>query len=252
MNYVHTDRERFDERTANILVACGQQLTDLVGYLEIIADDYAAANDDYLDTYGRYEAMRQATIKRVGIVTSPEQVPPEELELARKTDAAGQKLYLRVETFYLFAKILLDQLAAFIPYYFGPGRGVKLSKHSQLKAALPVLAEQKCISLPDSLTARIDELTRRISVYRDWNITHGHSPRTFQGMVIDLATGEAKVSTHRLYPRDAAETGQDSETPNTLLPLIENYMIELFAFVATNSDKTGLATGGGAPPSPEP
>jgi hypothetical protein len=252
MNFVNADRERFDESAGNILFAYGRQLAQLVGYLEIIADDYAAANDDYLDTYGRYETMRQATMKRVGIVTSPEQVPPEELELARKTDLAGQKLYLRVETFYLFAKILLDQLAAFVPYYLGPGRGVKLSKHSQLKAALPVLAEQKSLSIPDSLAARIDELTRRISDYRDWHITHGHSPRRFRGMVIDLATGEATVSTHRLYPRDAAETGQDSETPTTLLPLIENYMIDLFAFIARNSDKAELAKGGGAPPSPEP
>ena len=32
------------------------------------------------------------------------------------------RLHLEIESFYLFAKILLDKVAHFVEFYFGPGR----------------------------------------------------------------------------------------------------------------------------------
>jgi hypothetical protein len=122
-------------------------------------------------------------------------------------------VYLRIETFYEFAKILLNRLARLIPYYFGHADGVPLSKHRQLPRALPAFAGQKGLTLPQALTDQADELQRRISDYRDKTITHGHSPRTYRGTAIYLNTGEAMISTHRLYPERAADAPRQSETP---------------------------------------
>jgi hypothetical protein len=85
--------------------------------------------------------------------------------------------------------------------------------------------------------------SQRISDYSDKTITHSHSPRTYRGTAICLNTGEAMISTHRLYPERAADAPRQSETPRTLLPLIENYVDDLVAFLATNRDKANLAAG---------
>lgn len=150
---------------------------------------------------------------------------------------ASLKVYLRIETFYVFAKILLDRVAGFIPYYFGPARGIGLSKHSQLEDALPGFAEQKGLTLSPSLIERVNEVAGRVSDYRDTQITHGHSPRTMRGTAYYLNTGEAMIYTRRLYPRDRSESGRRSETPRTLLPLIESYVEEIVAFLDSNREK---------------
>lgn len=49
------------------------------------------------------------------------------------------------------------------------------------------------------------------------------------------------ISTQRLYPENQAKTGKLSETPSSLLTLIESYMIELIAFLATNREKADPA-----------
>jgi hypothetical protein len=243
-NFVHVDRERFDERAGDILAVYAQQLAELVGYLEVTADDYEVANGDYQNSLDRLHPVIEAIKERTGGSALPEQMTADELELHDEVGLSGLKVYLRIETFYLFAKILLDRLARLVPHYFGHGHGVKLSKHSQLKDALPAFAEQKGLALPPQLLDRIDELTRRISDYRNKTITHGHSPRTYRGTAIYLNTGEAMISTHRLYPVDASDAAQQSETPRTLLPLIEDYIDELVAFLGSNRDKARpIATG---------
>lgn len=161
----------------------------------------------------------------------------EELELHDEVGEDALRLYLRIETFYLFAKVLLDRLARLIPHYFGHADGVKLSKHSGLKHALPAFAEQKGLTLPARLTDKVDELQRRISDYRDKTIAHGHSPRTYRRTAIYLSSGEAMISTHRLYSEAETDAPRQSETPRTLLPLIEAYVDELVAFLARNRDK---------------
>ena len=42
------------------------------------------------------------------------------------------ELHLEIETFHLFAKILLDHAARFIERYFGKSRGLSLDSHDDL------------------------------------------------------------------------------------------------------------------------
>lgn len=53
-NFVHSERERFDEREGEILAASAQHLAELVGYLEITANDYETANDRYQNSLARW------------------------------------------------------------------------------------------------------------------------------------------------------------------------------------------------------
>lgn len=110
-NFVHFERQRFDERQGSILAASAQQLAELVGYLEITANDYEAANDRYRDSLARYHVIVEAIKERTGGTASPEEMTAEELELHDEVGVDGLRVYLRIDTFYVFAKILLDKLA---------------------------------------------------------------------------------------------------------------------------------------------
>jgi hypothetical protein len=169
----------------------------------------------------------------------------EELALLDELGLASLKVYLRIETFYVFAKILLDKLARLIPHYFGPARGVRIGGHSSLvDGVLPKFAAGKNLTpVPPPLVALISDLGSRVSAYRDRSITHAYSPRTYRGTAYSLDTGEAKIYTYRLYPRDASEmVGRHSETPRTLLPLIESYVHELVDYFERNRDKADPIT----------
>jgi hypothetical protein len=242
-NFVHFERERFDEPDAEILAAHAQQLAELVGYLEITANEYEAANAEYQESLERWFPVLEVVKERTGGRVSTDELTAEELELHDEVGVKALTLYLRIEAFYLFAKILLDGLARFLPHYFGPAVGVPLGRHSQLTKALPVFAEKKELALPASLIERVDDLQRRISDYRDQTITHGHSPRTYRGPAIHLNTGEATIWTHRLYPT-RADAPRQSETPRTLLPLIEDYVDDLVAFFESNRDEANLSSSG--------
>jgi hypothetical protein len=52
------------------------------------------------------------------------------------------------------------------------------------------------------------------------------------------------ILSYRLYPEDESELRTQSESPRTLLPLIEDYVIELVAFISNKRDKADLAKGG--------
>ena len=244
INFVHFERARFDERDAEILATYAQQLAELVGYLEITANDYEAATAEYQDSLYRWYPVLEAVKERTGGTLSTDDLTAEELELHGEVGVNGLTVYLRIETFYVFAKILLDRLARLIPHYFGHADYVPLSKHRQLPGTLPAFAEQKGLTLSPELAERVVELQRRISDYRDKTITHGHSPRTYRGTALELSTGEAMISTQRVYPVNETEMGLRSETPRTLLPLIETYVDDLVAFLASNRDKASLSAGG--------
>jgi hypothetical protein len=178
-NFVEDEREGFDARDGNILAMYAKAIAERVAYLEITADDYEAANKRYGDSLQRFYAASEAEWQRLGDRSSSRAATAEEQELSDESGRDGLTVYLRIETFYVFAKILLDLVAGFVPYYFGPGSGVKLSRHSQLvKGALPKLAEQKGLTpVPSRLTELVAELGERVSDYRDKTVSTARQMR---------------------------------------------------------------------------
>jgi hypothetical protein len=229
--FAEGERRRLDTHTGNIAAALVSELANLLGYLDITAVEYAQAVETFMENLRRQDTIE----KRLGPGTHP--VTDEHLKLLVEGADASRVVHLRIETFYLFAKILLDKLARLFPNYFGQGQGVRLRKHSQLKKALPKFAQEKGLTIPPTLTGRIDELSDRIAVYRDHSIVHAHDPRLHRSTAYDLETGEVSIATGTLPSRGGAGTGSKSETPTTLRTLIHSYVIELVDFLESNRDK---------------
>src|SRR5438309_11034108 len=86
-------------------------------------------------------------------------------------------LHLEIESFYLFAKILLDKVAHSAEFYFGPVRGRPLDSHDDLCKNLSAYAEQKALTLSPDFLKLAAGLKKDISDYRDYEIAHEKSPR---------------------------------------------------------------------------
>jgi hypothetical protein len=236
--FVEAELDRLDTRDGNILNAYANQIRDLIRYLEVTAAEYDQATRAWFDSLEKWNAEVLANIEAHGGGSSEETA--EGAKLRKEVAEAGLIVYLRIETFYLFAKILIDKLARLIPHYFGSARGVGLRAHSSIADhdALPRFAKQKGLTaVPPSLAALIEEVGRRVSDYRDRWITHAYSPRTLRGIAFMLDTQEAAIMTTPLYPRDDSETSTQSDTPRTLLPLIGSYVIEPLDYFESNRDK---------------
>ena len=234
--FIEVERGRLEDRTGNILGAYTRQLRDLLRYLHVTADEYRLANLAWYDAFDRMQAENEAESKRQD--SNDIEETDAMRALTEEAGEAGLIVYLRIETFYVFAKILLDKLARLLPHYFGPARGVRLRAHSSLvDGALPRFAAQHGLAAPPpALLALIEDLGTRVSDYRDHFITHADSPRIMRGISFSLDRSEAAIITTKLYPIGPAPS-TSSETPLTLQPVIESYVIDLIDYLAANNDR---------------
>ena len=111
------------------------------------------------------------------------------------------EVHLEIETFYLFAKILLDKVAHFLQFYFEPARGLPLNSHDQLVRNFTRFCIAKGITPSSKFLEVAKALKVGISDHRDYRIAHEDSPRTMYGTMHDW-TGRPRISMFRLNPTE--------------------------------------------------
>jgi hypothetical protein len=108
---------------------------------------------------------------------------------------------LEVESFYLFAKILLDKIARAIEFYFGPQRGLALDSHDDLVRRFQRYGQAKVLEAPLGLLTSAQSLREKVSDFRDQYIAHEKSPRTIRQLTWDESRRVKMVLT-RVYPTE--------------------------------------------------
>jgi hypothetical protein len=219
----------WDSRESYVRVGPLLQTQTLLDYLDLILQDYERASADfmeYAEYRSRFRDLTDEERRRFAGSTAEEFQTP---------------LHLRIETFYLFAKILLDKVGLAIQHYFGPAREASLSSHSKLRRNLLEFARQRDLSPPPlSLLERMDDVETRIIAYRDYQVTHDQSPRTAKATSFVLPSREAFVSVERAFP-DPEEQGVRSENPQDLR-LIDEYLLDAVEYIRANRDRASPET----------
>jgi hypothetical protein len=224
--FIRRGRDRFAVDDGNILAFSFGKVTRHLVFLEIIRQRYKEASAAFI---GNSEAFR-ATIKPGG----PYAMTQEQLRLQAEGWPLSNLVHLEIESFYLFAKILLDELAHAIENYFGPARGLSLDSHDDLAKSLRAYADVKGLTVPEEFEKAVADLRQRISDFRDQQIAHEKSPRTMRGTTWD-ATGEVMLATNRLYPKDG-DKQVNSESLSSLASAIEGY-IDHVDLIETNQSR---------------
>lgn len=223
--FVAAERMRFQLRDNNIFAQSMGQIGQYRRFLALVVGRYQMASEAFVKNT---KAMQDAVVDR------PQEVgPPHDEAVALMTS-----LHLEIESFYLFAKILLDKMARSIEYYFGPARGLALDSHDDLVKRFTGYAEAETLTVAPGLVQRAASWKDRVSDYRDYNIAHEKSPRTLRATAFD-ADGRTRMVLVRLYPTDRDQQ-IESESPDKLLPDLDAYIQEMLGFLTMNRDRTSL------------
>jgi hypothetical protein len=129
--------------------------------------------------------------------TGPRSLTREELVVMQNLLQFTPILHLDIDSFYLFANILLDRIASTFRYYFW--RKPKWN-HWQLVQNIARICEKKPLSVvPDDILTIPIDLQRRIVDYRNRRIEHVEEPR-FQFSTTWGSDNKPKIHTMLLYP----------------------------------------------------
>jgi hypothetical protein len=223
-------QEGLDGREAAVRTGGLIQAAQLLKYLELTLAEYDEASERFMKHVRRQMAIAQ---QREPV---PRDLETDEVQALHDGEHLAAVLHLRIETFYVFAKVLLDKLAQAIEGFFGEGRTASLSKHSKLRANLREYVNQKGLSSPDEILDLAESLDQRIVAYRDYYVVHDQSARSFKATMFD-GEGRTRIAAGRLYPRESEMEGVQSEVLHDLMEGIEEYIASVCDFVRGNREK---------------
>jgi hypothetical protein len=227
--FVSEHRARFINEHDNTFAFSWAKVFRRCAFMGIIEGRYEAASAAFI---ANSEAVRKAIPVGTALVS------PELAALMSESYPLKSELDLEIESYYLFAKIVLDDVARGIEYYFGPQRGLALNSHDDLAKRLEAYATAKGLTLSREFLDNIVDLKRRICDFRDQQIAHETSPRTTHATTWSRESGSRMVGT-RLYPK-ATDSPSESATPVELRVLVKAYLDQVAEFLYTNEAKTNL------------
>jgi hypothetical protein len=223
--FITAERMRFQLKDNNTFAQVMSQIGQYRQFLSIIMDRYQEASETFVKNT---KAMQEA------MASHPEDVDA----LHAEAIDLRTRLHLEIESFYLFAKIMLDKIARAIEYYYGPAHSLALDSHDDLVKRLSKYAAAKGMIVPTGLIEKATVWKKRVSDYRDYNIAHEKSPRTLRATSFDT-DGRTRMVLMRLYPT-TRDQQVESEPLDDLLPELDAYIREILDLLRTNHGKTNL------------
>lgn len=150
-----------------------------------------------------------------------------------KTRKLNFDLQFEIESFYLFAKILLDKTAQFIEFYFGRVEGKSIVSHHKFSKNLKDYCDAKNLKYYKQIEEKVHYLQKTISDFRDKQLVHEKSPRTTRGISLG-SQGETTMMILRLFPKDS-DSHTNSISINNLYKNITEYFKMVILFIEKNN-----------------
>jgi len=229
--FISSERNRFDTRHDNMFAFSFSQVARYYEFLLIIAKRYEQSGKLFTKNFKEF----QATInKRPG----SHRMTQRQMQIQEEGRGITLKLHLEIESFYLFAKILLDKFSRALEFYFGQARGLSLDSHNLLYKNLAKFSSDKGLKYDKGLLELIKKLKEEISDFRDYQIAHHKNPRTTQGTMFS-PTGETRMLLYSIYPKPE-DKQVESKAIQELLALLDSYTGKVINFLRKNQEKTNL------------
>lgn len=201
------------------------------GFLPIILGRYEEANKGVVAIH---EEERKLTPTKAGIT----RVTPEQGRLMDESSRLTTLVHLEIESFYMFAKVFLDNVARFLYVYFGQERTVRLKSHNDLAKHLEKYLEAKDLVIPEGLPESVTFLKESICDYRDKEISHELSLRRIRATGW-IGSGGARIVGGRINPRKGDTTATSAELP-LLMEAINAYIRQVITLIESNRNKSRL------------
>jgi hypothetical protein len=176
--------------------------------------------------------------------------PKPGVRVYRVTEDVRERLQLEVETFYLFANMLLDQIAANVRFFFGFTRGRKTKLHpngedwSHLSLLDNLAKDAAAVGLSgdvDTIITQADEF-RQLRTYRNTSITHWdasdtHLSTSWDGKDLNIHLGLVGSPTEVQNRRDSGFEFQRTVSISQLYDMLDTYSATVQIFLEANVTK---------------
>ena len=230
--FIHTERFQYANKDNNKFAFALGQASRYYGFLLIILERCEKASRNMI-------SISEKSMKLMSTQTSePVPVTVEQMRLMEESSWLMTLVHLEIESFYLFAKIFLDNVARFLYVYFGSAQGVSLKSHGNLAVHHKRYCEVKSLAVPQGFSESVMLLKERICDYRDDVIAHEMSLRTIKGTAWG-ASKDAIITGGTLYPREG-DSRATSEALPQLMDAINIYIRQVITLIQSNRDKTRL------------
>jgi hypothetical protein len=157
-------------------------------------------------------------------------------ELSKTTEV----LHLEIESFYLFANILLDTVARAIEKYFGQVRTCSLDSHHDLINNFGKYVAQKKLAIPPHFMETARRNRQNITTFRDQEIAHGKRLNRVTATALTKQGHATMIATSTVVPMGKLKPQADSIHVRELMVAVEEYIAAAIEIVKTNRDKRKL------------
>lgn len=230
LEFISTERENYDEEDNNRFAFSLGQALRYYEFILIIAERHEVVSQEMLSNIKKLQA---ASSEGDGVMSH------EHISFLEEQRRLSTLVHLEIESFYEFAKILLDKLALFLQDYFGQVRGCSLASHDKLTKNYERFGSAKELILPKAFSENLTFLKEILSDFRDKQISHLKNPRAIKATGFD-DSGQTRIIVTHLYPNERElerEQIGSTELPE-LMQAIDLYLKQVIEIVLSNRDKT--------------
>ncbi len=234
-DFIGSERNRFETKTDNTLSLTFSEISHYLQYLYILSVEYEQISKLFMTNS---KALQNTFKNQVG--SNP--ITVEQEALYAKNREITTRLHLKIESFYLFAKILLDKISVSLEYYFGSQRSLSLNSHDQLTKNIERYIKAKGITLSAGFVDEVKKLKVDISDFRDYQIQHVSPER--RGRLVRATMwdgdGSTSISMTTMYPKEGEESQKNSRKINELISELESYIENVLKLIEKNRELTSL------------
>ncbi len=193
--------EQSDVRSERMIQVAVQQLGLTLDFLDFAVEDYEATN-------AKYRAEQEQFMEDVRFNESGDE--PKRTHSAENVAERRRGYFLlhyRIDTFYVFARILLDDVAVLLKYALAPSPVDLGNTHKGIAKHVPTIASAKGLTGYEDLITRGDELATVIKDFRDDYVVHrsGNRPRATRSLTWSIGEEGTRINYGLSYPREGEE-----------------------------------------------
>lgn len=235
--FIKIQRGRFEIRHNNMFAKSFSEIERYFYFLQIIEGRHNKLVQEYANVFNQFQ-------KTINKSPGSHEATIEQIKLDSEMTRFGNLIQLEIESFYQFAKILLDKAAMALEFYFGKDKDVEINRHRSLVEhkkgrrllKIEVYSKNKDLAISDTLLDKMKQIQDEISSFRDDYITHLQSPRVVRGMSVD-----GKMLITKIYPKSEEESKLVvSKSFDELIVSVKRYVDLLVMFIKENQNKTTL------------
>lgn len=248
-DYIGRERVKFTDVVGNDFAFSWYQVQRYDGFLRMTLDRY----NDEVGELTKLTDQYKASIAERREHTRTTALTEEQQELWRQASMQENRVQMDMESFYTFARILLDRIAAAIKFYFGMQR--MSYSFNDFRKRIADIASAEALDLPDEFVTQTGSIYEQVAPFRDKQITHSQAASAWATMIRD-DEGKIRMAAGPLFVRDVEEKGHSltedelqkelrrhykvSQDPNELMQKIEEYIDRIVDFIEANKAKTCL------------